>query len=186
MESSRRSSRCRTGRDPLPRAGRQLRRPGHRHPTAPRPDHHRRDRVRPARRHRSPAAVPAGLHRLRTPLPRRRLALALRPMGPLPTRAHHRGQPARPTLAPLPRRDHKRRVLPHARSQDERRTTPLNQLNYPRGGDIQPATSGGRNLAVDSDWQWLAGATPGEAADQSVKLPRCRCGGNSRPARGCP
>ena len=50
--------RRRPGRDPLPRPGRQQRRQGHRHPAPQRPDPHRRSRVRPARRHRRPAAVP--------------------------------------------------------------------------------------------------------------------------------
>ena len=76
----------------------------------------RRGRVRPARRHRRPAAVPVRRRRLRTPRPRHRLPLALRVLGPVPARTHHRRQPARPAPAPRQRRRHRRRVLPHARS----------------------------------------------------------------------
>jgi DNA replication protein DnaC len=40
-----------------------------------------------------------------------RLALALRILGTVPTRTHHRGQPARPAPAPLPHRRHRRRLV---------------------------------------------------------------------------
>ncbi len=73
--------RRRPDRDPLPRPGRQLRRPRHREPAPQRPDPGRRSRVRPARRHRSPAAVPVRLRCLRTPLPGHRQPLALRAWG---------------------------------------------------------------------------------------------------------
>ena len=76
----------------------------------------RRARVRPARRHRRPTAVPVRRRRLRTPRPGHRLPLALRGLGPVPARTHHRRQPARPAPAPRQRRGHRRRVLPHARS----------------------------------------------------------------------
>jgi hypothetical protein len=49
-----------------------------------------------------------GRGRLRTPLPGRGLTLAVRPVGPLPARAHHRRQPARPPPAPRHRRGHQR------------------------------------------------------------------------------
>ena len=52
--------------------------------------------------------------RLRAPRPRDRLPLALRPVGTVPARAHHRRQPARPPPAPRRRRGHRRRVVPHA------------------------------------------------------------------------
>ena len=108
--------RRRARRDPLPRPGRQQRRPGHRHPAPQRPDHLRRGRVRPPRRHRRPTAVPVHRRRLRTPRPGHRQPLALRVLGPVPPRTHHRRQPARPAAAPRQRRGHRRRVLPHARS----------------------------------------------------------------------
>ena len=73
--------RHRPRRDPLPGPRRQLRRPGHRGPPARRPGHHRRARVRAAGRHRRPAAVPVRRRRLRTPLPRHRLPLAVRAAG---------------------------------------------------------------------------------------------------------
>ena len=73
--------RRRAGRDPLPRPGRQLRRQGHRHPAPQRPDPDRRGRVRPAGRHRRPAAVPRRRRRLRTPRPGHRQPLALRVSG---------------------------------------------------------------------------------------------------------
>ena len=76
----------------------------------------RRSRLRPAGRHRHPTAVPARRRRLRTPRPGHRLALALRVLGPVPARTHHRRQHPRPAPAPRHRRRHRRRVLPHARS----------------------------------------------------------------------
>ena len=120
--------RRRPGRDPLPRTGRQLRRPSHRHPAPQRPDPGRRARLRAAGRHRSTAAVPVRRRRLRTPLPRHRIALALRVLGPVPARAHHRGQHARPTPAPLPHRRHRRRLLPNETSPSERRNPHQDQL----------------------------------------------------------
>ena len=142
--------RRRTGRDPLPRPGRQLRRPGHRHPAAQRPGHRRRARVRPAGRHRRPTAVPVRRRRLRTPLPRHRLALALRVLGPVPARTHHRRQHARPAPAPLPHRRHRRRLLPHETSPSRREEPDSRPAEHPaKGGDFQLATSGDRNLAVD-------------------------------------
>ena len=89
----------------------------------------------PARRHRRPTAVPSRRRRLRTPLTGDQLALALRAMGPVPARTHHRGQPARPAPAPRPRRRHRRRVLPHAPSPNEGNQPGHNQLNNPRTGD---------------------------------------------------
>ncbi len=44
----------------------------------------------------TPAAVPVRGRRLRAPQPGGRLPLAVRVLGPLPARAHHRGVPARP------------------------------------------------------------------------------------------
>ena len=78
--------RRRARRSALPRPRGQLRRAPDRSDPAPRPDHHRRDRVRPARRHRRPTAVPPRRRRLRTPLTGDQLALALRAMGPVPAR----------------------------------------------------------------------------------------------------
>ena len=46
------------------------------------------------RRHRCAAVVPVHRRRLRTPRPGHRLPLALRILGSVPPRAHHRGQPA--------------------------------------------------------------------------------------------
>ena len=40
--------------------------------------------------------------------------LAIRPVGPVPARAHHRGQPSGPPAPPRKRRRHRRRLLPHA------------------------------------------------------------------------
>ena len=89
---------------------------------APRPDHHRRDRLRPARRHRRPTAVPARRRRLRTPLASPSLATGPSTMGTVPARAHHRRQHPRPAPAPRPRRRHQRRLLPHARSPNRQPT----------------------------------------------------------------
>ena len=103
--------------------------------------------------------------RLRTPLPRHRLPLALRPVGPVPARAHHRRQPPRPATAPRPRRGHRRRLLPHARSPSQRRNHPEKELTNPRDGDFYLATSGDHHLTIDrrgNPWSWHAGelATP--------------------------
>jgi hypothetical protein len=46
-------------------------------------------------------------------------------------------------------RGHRRRLLPHARSQSQERNHPEQELTNPRGGDFYLATSGDRNLAVD-------------------------------------
>ena len=113
--------------------GRQLRRPRHREPAPRRPGHHRRGRVRPARRHRRPAAVPLRRRRLRAPRPRHRLPLALRPVGPVPARAHHRRQPARPAPAPRHRRGHRRRVVPHAPGPNPREEARTQELRSTRG-----------------------------------------------------
>ena len=53
--------------------------------------------------------------------PGHRIALALRILGPVPARAHHRRQHARPAPAPLPRRRHQRRLLPDETSPSTRR-----------------------------------------------------------------
>jgi hypothetical protein len=88
--------RRRPRREPLPRPGRQQRRQAHRDRPAQRPHHLRRSRVRTARQHRQPAAVPVRRRRLRTPQPRDRQPLAVRGMGPVPTRTQqHRVQPER-------------------------------------------------------------------------------------------
>ena len=60
--------RRRPRRDALPRPRRQHRRQDHRHPAARRPRHRRRARLRAARPHRHPTAVPVRRRRLRTPL----------------------------------------------------------------------------------------------------------------------
>ena len=70
-------------------------------------------------------------------------------LGPVPARAHHRRQPAGPAPAPRECRGHRRRFLPHARSQSQERNHPEQDLINPRGGDFYLATSGDRNLAVD-------------------------------------
>ena len=62
--------------------------------------------------------------RLRTPRPGHRQPLALRSVGPVPARAHHRRQPARPAPAPRECRGHRRRFLPHARSQSQEEEPP--------------------------------------------------------------
>jgi len=73
-------------------------------------------RVRPAGRHRRATAVPGRGGRLRTPGTGHREPLALRVLGPVPARAHHRRQPAGPAAAPRQCRGHRRRFLPHAPS----------------------------------------------------------------------
>ena len=106
----------------------------HRDHPAQRPDHRRRGRLRPPGRHRRPAAVPVRRRRLRTPQPRHRQPLALRAMGPVPARTHHRRQPARPAPAPRQRRRHRRRVLPHARSPHPEEDAPRSANHHARVG----------------------------------------------------
>ena len=101
--------------------GRQQRRTRHHHPAPQRPDPGRRTRLRAAGRHRRTTTVPVRRRRLRTPLRRHRLPLALRSLGPVHARTHHRRQHARPTPPPLPRHHHRRRQLPHATSPNPRR-----------------------------------------------------------------
>jgi hypothetical protein len=125
--------RRRARRDPLPGPGRQLRRPRHREPAPQRPDHLRRTRVRAPGRHRSPAAIPVRRPRLRTPRTGNRITLAVRIPGPVPARAHHRRQHARPAAPPLPRRGHQRRPPPDETSPRERSCQSQNQLKHPRG-----------------------------------------------------
>ncbi len=86
---------------PSTAARRQQRRPRHRDHPPRRPDPDRRDRVRPTRPDRRPTVLPARRRRLRTTLARHRLALALRGLGPVHPRTHHRRQPPRP--APVTR-----------------------------------------------------------------------------------
>src|SRR5215216_2447473 len=117
---------------PLPGIGRQLSWSRHREPAAQRHDHLRRTRLRTTRRHRRPTAVPVCRRRLRTPFPRHRIALALRVVGPLPARAHHRRQHARPITAPLPRCRHRWRLLPHETSPSKRRRSSNNKLINPQ------------------------------------------------------
>jgi hypothetical protein len=79
-----------------------------------------------------PAAVPVRRRRLRTPRPGHRLPLALRVLGPVPARAHHGSVHARLTPAPRQRRDHRRRIGPHAPSPSTRRW-PQEELNNREG-----------------------------------------------------
>ena len=92
----------------------------------------RRTRLRPAGRHRRPTAVPVRRRRLRTPLPRHRLALALRVLGPVPARTHHRRQHARPAPAPLPHRRHRRRLLPDETSPSDEEGPTSRPADQPR------------------------------------------------------
>src|SRR5581483_1750856 len=71
--------------------------------------------------------------RLRTPRARHRQPLALRRLGTVPPRAHHRRQPPRSAPAPQHRRRHRRRVLPHARSPNPRRSHPTKDTMNARG-----------------------------------------------------
>ena len=114
--------RHRAGRDPLPGAGRQLGGQGDHPDPEGRPDPHRRDRLRSDGHDRRRAVLPTGGRRLRTAVARHRLALALRGVGQVPPRAHHRGQPARPTAASQRDRGHRRGVIPDEGSASERRS----------------------------------------------------------------
>ena len=125
--------RRRPRRDPLPRPGRQHRRQDHRHPAARRPLILDELGLRPAGRHRHPTAVPPRRRRLRTPLAGHRLALAIRAMGPVPARAHHRRQHPRPAPAPRHRRHHRRPVLPHEDTQNRKEGTPTKHPEPPQG-----------------------------------------------------
>ena len=154
-------------RDPLPRPGRQLRREGHRHPAAQRPDPGRRARLRTTGRHRCAAAVPVRRSRLRTPIPRDRVALALRVLGPVPARTHHRSQHARPASAPLPHRGHRRRLLPNETGPRTRRNPHQDQLINTKSGDFYLAKNGDQKLAVDIDTskRTASSSPPGRGSD---------------------
>jgi site-specific DNA recombinase len=64
---------------------------------------------------------------------------------------------------------HQRRFLPHETSPPRRRYTPETQLINPRSGDFHLATSGDRNLAVDS-----GAAVGGSALADAAKRHDCR------------
>ena len=126
--------RRRSRRNALPGPRRQLRRPGHREHPQGRPHPDRRDRIRSPRRQRRPTPVPPRRRRLRTTLTRQRIPLALRRLGPLPPRAHHRRQPPRSATPSLSDRRHRRRVIPHERSPRQERTNQAhNQVKTRRG-----------------------------------------------------
>ena len=80
-----------------------------------------------------------------------RLALVVRGLGPVPTRAHHRRQPPRPAPAPRHHRGHHRPVLPHGRRQNPGRRPPQHLTNTARGGDFHLATSGDLSTAIDTN-----------------------------------
>ena len=110
----------------------------------------RRGRVRPARRHRRPAAVPVRRRRLRTPRPRHRLATG--PSSPGAGSCPNTPPPSAcstgscttptswsPTASPTA----------CAKPEPDRRRHHKKLIN-PRGGDFYLATSGDHNLAVDT------------------------------------
>ena len=70
------------------------------------------------------------------PRPGHRQPLALRIVGPVPARAHHRRQPAGPAAPSRECRDHRGQFLPHAPSPYQRRNHPEQDLINPRGGDF--------------------------------------------------
>ena len=57
-------------------------------------------------------------------------------VGPVPARAHHRGQPPGPPAPSRERRGHSRRFLPHAPGPSTRRNHPEQEMINPRGGDF--------------------------------------------------
>ena len=79
-------------------------------------------------RHRCAAAVPVRRGCLREALAGHRVALALRVLGTVPARTHHRGQHARSAPPPLPHRRHGRRLLPDEASPSEGRNPHQDQL----------------------------------------------------------
>jgi DNA replication protein DnaC len=66
------------------------------------------------------------------PIPRHRIPLAVRILGSVPPRTHHRGQHARPPPPPLPRGHHRRRQLPHETSPSPRRNQDQQPLRNTR------------------------------------------------------
>ena len=98
-----------------------------------------------------PSCSSAWWRGLRTTVPRHRLALAVRGLGPLPARAHHRGQPPRSTAAPRRRRRHRGRAVPHEASPIEGRTPRAEDgLITHEGWGLLVATTGDFHLAIDS------------------------------------
>ena len=106
----------------------------------------RRARIRTPGRHRRTTDLPVRRGRLRTQIPRHRIALAPRVRGTVPARAHHGSQHARPASAPLPHRRHRPRFLPHATSQSERRNPTQDQLNISEGWGLSVGHQRGPQL----------------------------------------
>ena len=135
-----------------------------------------------------------------TPQSRHRLPLAIRILGPVPPRTHHRRQPPRPTPPPLPHRHHRRRVLPHAPSPTTRRNQDQQTLET-RGEEwgLFLATNGDHELAIDTDFQVPpaaagfsqpavkncggGGSDDGERRDHHPLAVRTRCFAGGRPLR---
>ena len=128
-------------------SGRQLGRPGDRADPEGRPDPDRRDRLRPDGRHRRPAVLPHRRRRLRAPVPRHRLALAVRGLGTLPPRAHHGRQPARPAPPPQRPRRHLRGVVPAQGGPPEGRWPEAHLESESQRG---VRTSGGQNRGLET------------------------------------
>ena len=101
----------------------------------------------------------------------RRVTRARQPAGPVPARAHHRRQPARPAAPPRECRGHRRRLLPHAPGQSQERNHPEQDLINPRDGDFYLATSGDKNLAVDTNASACNDRTGRQDRSRSPSLP---------------
>ncbi len=86
-------------------------------------------------------------------------------------------------IAPRECRGHRRRFLPDARSQSQERNHPEQDLINPRGGDFYLATSGDRNLAVDTSCRLsTASATMTNRARHPAGTPAGRAGHGGIPA----
>ena len=142
--------RRRPGRDPLPRPGRQLRRQDHRHPAPQRPDHHRRSRASPRWTTPAPSCCSASSPPPTNAAPsaspatgRSTSGAGSCPSTPPPSACSTGSCTTPASWSPT--------ATPTACAKPEPKEEPhREELTNPRGGDFYLATSGDRNLAVDT------------------------------------
>jgi hypothetical protein len=96
------------------------------------------------------AAPSAGNPRRRTPIPSHLITPAVPRMGPISTRADHRGQHPRAAPASHRRRHHRRPVLPHEGPSAPEGGPPTSLGITARSGYFYLATSGYFHLAIDT------------------------------------
>ena len=78
--------------------------------------------------------------------------LAVRILGPVPARAHHRGQPPGPPAPPRQRRRHSRRFLPDAPGPSTRRNHPEQEMTTRGVGTFIWPPAGTATWPLTSEW----------------------------------